>query len=86
MAEDRRQPGSGTLTTYFYLDKQGQPQYNTLDLADGFRSNQCVATWTSYATRQRKPCHWGDFKIPSSGDLDPSVSDFEAAPKYVANG
>ena len=45
-----------------------------------------MATWTSYATRQRKPCHWGDFKIPSSGDLDPSVSDFEAAPKYVANG
>ena len=30
LAEDRRQPGSGTisgtLTTYSYLDKQGQPQ------------------------------------------------------------
>lgn len=29
LAEDRRQPGSGTisgtLTTYFYLDAQGQP-------------------------------------------------------------
>ena len=90
LAEDRRQPGSGTisgtLTTYFYLDKQGQPQYNTLDLANGFSNNQCVATWTSYATQQRKPCHWGDFKIPKSGDLDFSVSDFEAAPKYVANG
>ncbi|HET9503058.1 MAG TPA: hypothetical protein VFO93_05935 [Hymenobacter sp.] len=90
LAEDRRQPGSGTLsgtlTTYFYLDAKGQPQYNSLEPMDGFSNNQCVATWTSYATRQRKPCHWGDFKIPESGDLDFSVSDFEVAAKYVPNG
>jgi len=90
LAEDRRQAGSGiirgTLTTYFYLDARGQPQYNTLEPADGFSNNQCVATWTSYTTQQRKPCHWGDFKIPESGDLDFSVSDFEVAAKYVANG
>jgi hypothetical protein len=90
LAEDRRQPGSGTisgtLTTYFYLDAKGQPQYNTLEPSDGFCNNQCVATWTSYVTRQRKPCHWGDFKIPASGDLDNSVSDFEVAPKYLAYG
>jgi hypothetical protein len=90
LAEDRRQSGggtiSGTLTTYFYLDAKGQPQYNTLEPADGFSNNQCVATWTSYATHQRKPCHWGDFKIPASGDLDFSVSDFEVNKKYVANG
>ncbi|MFD1874883.1 hypothetical protein [Hymenobacter bucti] len=90
LAEDRRQPGSGTisgtLTTYFYLDAKGQPQYNTLEPSDGFNNNQCVATWTSYATQQRKPCHWGDFKIPDAGDLDFSVSDFEVAAKYVANG
>jgi len=90
LAEDRRQPGSGTisgtLTTYFYLDAQGQPRYNTLEPVDGFNNNQCVATWTSYTTRQRKPCHWGDFKIPESGDLDFSVSDFEVAKKYVPNG
>jgi hypothetical protein len=90
LAEDRRQSGSGTisgtLTNYFYLDAKGQPQYNTLEPMDGFSNNQCVATWTSYATQQRKPCHWGDFKIPASGDLDFSVSDFEVAAKYVPNG
>jgi hypothetical protein len=89
LAEDRHQPGSGTisgaLTTYFYLDAKGQPQYNTLEPMDGFSNNQCVATWTSYATQQRKPCHWGDFKIPESGDLDFSVSDFEVTAKYVPN-
>jgi hypothetical protein len=90
LAEDRRQPGSGTisgtLTTYFYLDKQGQPQHNTLEPSDGFNNNQCVATWTSYTTHQRKPCHWGDFKIPESGDLDFSISDVMITAKYVPNG
>lgn len=90
LAEDRQQPGSGTisgtLTTYFYLDAKGQPQYNTLEPMDGFSNNGCVATWTSYTTQQRKPCHWGDFKIPESGDLDFSISDFEVTDKYVPNG
>jgi len=90
LAEDRRQPGSGTidgtLTTYFYVDAKGRPQYNTLEPADGFNNNQCVATWTSYATAQRKPCHWGDFHIPESGDLNYSVSEFAVNQKYVARG
>jgi hypothetical protein len=90
LAEDRKQPGSGTIlgtmTTYFYVDAKGQPRYNTLEPADGFSNNQCVATWTSYATGQRKPCHWGDFKIPEAGDLDFSVSEFMVSKKYVARG
>lgn len=90
LAEDRRQPGSGTisgtLTTYFYLDAKGQPQHNTLEPADGFNNNQCVATWTSYAIRQRKPCHWGDLHIPDSGDLNFGVREFMVSAKYVANG
>lgn len=90
LAEDRSQPGSGTISgtmiTYFYLDAKGQPRYNTLEPADGFSNNECVATWTSYATGQRKPCHWGDFHIPESGDLNFSVSEFMVNKKYVARG
>ena len=90
LAEDRHQPGSGTisgtLTTYFYLDAKDQLQYNTLEPGDGFNNNQCVAIWTSYTTHQRKPCHWGDFKIPASGDLDFSISDVMITAKYVPNG
>ena len=88
--EDRRQAGSGTLrgtmTTYFYLDQQGQPRYNTLEMMDGFSNNECVATWTSYATNQSKPCHWGDFRIPQAGKLNTSVSEFAVAQPYVAHG
>ena len=88
--EDRRQPGSGalrgTMTTYFYLDKQGQPRYNTLETMDGFSNNECVATWTSYATGQSKPCHWGDFRIPQAGPLDTGAGEFSVSPAYLSHG
>ncbi|MDO7874400.1 hypothetical protein Q5H93_06620 [Hymenobacter sp. ASUV-10] len=91
LAENRAQPGSGTirgtLTTYFYLDKQGQARYNTLEAqADGWGNNQCVATWTSYATGQAKPCHWGDYRIAESGTLDIGAGEFSINDKYVQNG
>ncbi|TPG66535.1 hypothetical protein [Hymenobacter nivis] len=94
LAEDRRQPGSGTirgtLTTHFYLDnldKQEKPRYNTLSAqADSWANNQCVATWTSYATGQRKACHWGDFRIPQAGPLDIGAGEFSVSDKYLRNG
>jgi hypothetical protein len=91
LAEDRQQPGSGTirgtLTTYFYVDKQGQPQYNLLDIyADGYGNNGCTGTWTSYANGQTKTCNWGDFFIPKADALRFSDTEFQIDPKYRANG
>ncbi len=91
LAEARQQPGSGTirgtLTTYFYVDKQGQPQYDLLEMfADGFSNNQCVGTWTSYASQQRKICNWGDFSIPEANALRFTDTEFQIDPKYRANG
>ena len=91
LAESRQQPGSGTirgtLTTYFYVDKQGQPQYNLLELfADGFSNNECVGTWTSYSNSQPKTCNWGDFFIPKADALRFTDTEFQIAPKYRANG
>jgi len=91
LAEDRRQPSTGTirgtLTTYFYLDKQGQPQYNLLGIyADLFSNNECTGTWTSYASGQAKTCNWGDFFIPNAGPLRFSDTEFQIAPKYRAHG
>lgn len=91
LAEDRQQPGSGTirgtLTTYFYVDKQGQPQYNLLEMfADNFSNNECVGTWTSYTSGQPKTCNWGDFFIPKADALRYTDTEFQIEPKYRANG
>lgn len=89
--EDSSQTGSGfirgNMTTYFYLNKNGQPKYNSLMfIADGFSNNECVGTWTSYKTGKAKKCNWGDFRIPDSGDLDIGAGEFSPADKYLANG
>lgn len=90
LKEDIKQAGSGTIkgqmTTYWYLNEQGQLAYDTLIPEDGFSNNQCIARWTSYKGGASKPCNWGDFKIPEAADLDFSVSEFMANEKYVKNG
>ena len=91
LAEDRQQPGSGTLrgelVSYWYRDGRGKLRYDVLEAgSDGFCNNLCTATWTSYATGQRKACHWGDFRIPESGPLDIGAGELLPDPKYKANG
>jgi hypothetical protein len=89
--EDTTQSGvghmQGTLITDWLLDKQHNINYDTINSeADGFKNNQCKATWTSFKTHQSKRCNWGDFRIPSSGDLDIGAGEFSVNEKYVKNG
>ena len=57
-----------------------------MQMADGFYNNQFVGTWTSYKTNSSKKCHWGDFRIPESGDLDSGDGEFIVNEKYAKNG
>ncbi len=77
----------GTLTSNFYLDKTGSLRYDAIVFAgDGFSNNECIATWTSYKTGKSRKCHWGDFRIPESGDLDVGVGEFIISDKFIRNG
>ncbi len=90
LREDPKQPGSGTikgrLTTNWYLNPMNQFAYDTLIPEDGFNNNQCIACWTSFKSGKSKPCHWGDFRIPESRDLDHGVGEFYVTDKYLDNG
>lgn len=78
---------NGIFKLNWYLDKQGQIQYNDLaDVADEFSNNEFVGTWASYNGKIIKPCHWGDHRIPMSGDLDVGTGEFVPDNKYIANG
>ena len=35
---------------------------------------------------QTRPCAWGHYRIPNSGDLDIGVGEFSPNPKYLSNG
>ena len=54
--------------------------------ADGFYNNQFVGFWESYKTKVKKPCNWGEYRIPLCGDLDQGAGQFEPAPKYLPFG
>jgi hypothetical protein len=89
--EDRKQPSTGLikgqLKTNFIIDDNGQFRYDALMfVADGFSNNQFKGTWTSYKTSASKKCHWGDYRIPDSGDLDVGTGEFAVSEKYIKNG
>lgn len=89
--EDKSQPSTGyingRLTTNFIIDNKGEFRYDAIMfVADGFTNNQFVGSWTSYKTNISKKCHWGDYRIPDSGDLDIGAGEFGVADKYVKNG
>lgn len=77
----------GKLTTYFYIDQRGIIHYDDLNnYSDRYFNNPFVGVWTSYNGKLIKKVHWGDWRIPYSGDLDIGVGEFWPAKKYLNNG
>jgi hypothetical protein len=61
----------GVIILQWYIDKHGIVHYDdTQFYADGYRNNQYEGTWTMYNSQKGKPCNWGEYRIPMSGDLD----------------
>ncbi len=78
---------SGTLTNNFVIDTKGVFRYDALSFwADGFYNNQFIGAWTSYKNKGLKECHWGDYRIPKSNDLDIGAGEFSVNEKYLKNG
>ena len=77
----------GDMVSDFYLDINYKAHYDDLMAgADGYSNNQYTGTWTSYDMNTKKPCNWGDYRIPNSGDLDVGTGNFSPNKKYIKNG
>ena len=91
MKQDPLSPSSstieGALTSGFYLDfrKRVRLDDRMMD-ADGYSNNEFVGVWRSHDRKQALKCHWGDFRIPDSGDLDQGAGAFCPDERYVPNG
>jgi len=78
---------SGKLTTGFLIDDRGEFRYAAISFfSNWFNNNQFVGTWTSYCSSVTKRVHWGDWRIPESGDLDIGAGFFSVNERYVKNG
>ena len=90
-SEDTKQSNTGSFkgvfATWWFVDQNGRLQYDEVMAgADGYLNNQFAGTWTSYRTKASKAAHWGDSRIPVSGDLDMGAGEFSPDEKYMRNG
>lgn len=76
----------GTLISSFWIDHGDKILRDELSDATNFQNNEFVGEWTEYGKNNSKKCHWGEYRIPHSGDLDQGSSEFFPADKYLKNG
>ncbi len=78
----------GQMTLYWYVDGDGEIQYDDLEesMSDNYKNNQYKGTWTAYGDNKSKKANWGEYRIPDSGDLDIGAGEFGVNPKYKDNG
>jgi len=77
----------GNMAVQWFKEKGKQPGYSSLfDYGDPSGNYLFLGTWTSYKTGKKQRCHWGQNRIPCSGDLDIGASDFSPDPKYRKYG
>jgi hypothetical protein len=76
----------GIAQCNFYLDKKNNIRYYHMEDNEEFSNNGFVGTWKSYDGKYNKPCNWGDFRIPESGDLDDGAAYFYPSDAYEKNG
>jgi hypothetical protein len=77
----------GSLTSQFYVDFRKHVRLDDrMGDADGYSNNEFIGVWRSHDGSEPEKCHWGDFRIPDSGDLDGGAGEFYPNDEYVANG
>ena len=91
LEEETSQTGSGVFTGYllfyWYENNDGKFVYDDIDShSDSYCNNQYAGTWKSNKTKKSKPCAWGQYRVPNSGDLDVGAGEFSVNPKYAKNG
>lgn len=77
---------SGKLHTHFMVNEKDFKYDDIFSSADGFINNGFIGTWTNYKNQTAIKCHWGDFRIPQSGDLDVGAGEVYINEKHVKNG
>lgn len=77
--------GEGVIR--WYVNDKNEFLYDNIDyFSDSYFNNAFLGTWTSHKTLKTKPCNWGQYRIPCSGDLDIGAGEFSPNPKYHKNG
>ena len=76
----------GQMLMKWYIDSDKRLAYDDISEDEDMYANDLFCGECKVGKAQIKPCAWGHYRIPNSGDLDMGAGEFSPSPKYLNNG
>lgn len=84
--ETEKFQAKGCMLTRWYIDNDEKLLYDDISEDEDLYANNLFCGECKVGKVQIKPCAWGHYRIPNSGDLDIGAGEFSPNPKYLGNG
>ncbi|WP_462109346.1 hypothetical protein [Campylobacter concisus] len=84
--ETEKFQAKGCMLTRWYIDNDEKLLYDDISKDEDLYANNLFCGECKVGKVQIKPCAWGHYRIPNSGDLDIGAGEFSPNPKYLGNG
>lgn len=76
----------GQMLMKWYIDSDKRLAYDDISEDEDMYANNLFCGECKVGKAQIKPCAWGHYRIPNSGDLDIGAGEFSPSQKYINNG
>ena len=76
----------GQMLIKWYIDSDKRLAYDDISEDEDMYANNLFCGECKVGKAQIKPCAWGHYRIPNSGDLDIGAGEFSPSQKYINNG
>ena len=84
--ETEKFQAKGYMLTRWHIDNDEKLLYDDISEDEDLYANNLFCGECKVGKVQIKPCAWGHYRIPNSGDLDIGAGEFSPNPKYLGNG
>lgn len=84
--ETEKFQAKGYMLTRWYIDNDEKLLYDDISEDKDLYANNLFCGECEAGKMQTRPCAWGHYRIPNSGDLDIGAGEFSPNPKYLGNG
>ena len=76
----------GQMLIKWYINSDQRLTYDDISEDEDMHANDLFCGECNVGKAQIKPCAWGHYRIPNSGDLDVGAGEFSPNTKYLNNG
>lgn len=83
---DRGFQAKGQMLMKWYINSDQRLAYDDISEYEDMYANDLFCGECKVGKAQTKPCAWGHYRIPNSGDFDVGAGEFSPNTKYLNNG